>query len=787
MPESHADFDLQPDPRILPMLGEINLAQWKCLAELIDNSVDAFLDMSRAGSAPQHPEIVVSIPTLDAASAKVTIQDNGPGMAADKLEHAVRAGWSGSDPTSNLGLFGMGFNIATARLGTVTTVWTTRAGDSEWIGLRIDFDAMRNQRHFKTPRLTRPKNDPAHHGTEVMIENLKFEQRQWFSKPTNRSNVKRELSRAYSAMLRPSGVPINFRLHLNNQAVVGRQHCIWGADGSDPRIVDSNRYGSVSAFQTIHVELPERPFCRRCWQWMPPGEGACASCQATGDVVSRRRIIHGWIGLQRYLSKTEFGIDFLRHGRKIEIANRDLFYWQDGESLEPEYPIDDPRQRGRIVGEIHLDHCRVTYTKDRFDRNDPAWEEMVRLVRGEGPLRPDKAAELGYGPNDTPLFKLFQVFRRSSPKPKVAGCYAKLLIVPDNDRAEEMGKRFHDGDSQFQPDTKWSQLVEEADRQLLVGGGGGTSTGPTPSPGPTDTLDGFGPPASDSTAHSRTPTPAVPQSTEKPLASLSGQFRSDSTSQRWNVQGYEVDDSHPALGGMAKPWHLTKQADGVDKFILNVRHPVFASATLTPLDALLAELAWAAMDFQRSSPGTATFASVLAELRLRYAGIHALDPVSLATEARQVLASVAATLAHNISSQDATTLFNDLPTIDQEAILQKMATRSTGSPQAVIGKGRFLEYAPPRVVRDFVSTHPELFFDGKCWDDAYGTLDYGVPSATQEAQSRVLKHYEALIADAVWIADQDTADLSETERSRLLRAQLAIDLLAPTAMEISTP
>ena len=113
----------------------------------------------------------------------------------------------------------------------MTTVWTTRAGDAEWIGLRIDFDAMRNQRHFRTPRLTRPKNDPSYHGTEVTVESLKIEQRQWFSKPTNRSNLKRELSRAYSAMLRPGGVPINFRLHLNNQAVSGKQHCIWGADG----------------------------------------------------------------------------------------------------------------------------------------------------------------------------------------------------------------------------------------------------------------------------------------------------------------------------------------------------------------------------------------------------------------------------------------------------------------------------------------------------------------------------------------------------------------------------
>src|SRR5687767_5274810 len=137
MSQTPLEFDLQPDPRILPMLGEINLAQWKCVAELIDNSVDGFLEILRSGESLDAPEVCVAIPTNDTPSAKGVVRDNGPGMSRDKLEKAVRAGYSGNDPISNLGLFGMGFNIATARLGTVTTVWTTRKDDAEWTGLKI--------------------------------------------------------------------------------------------------------------------------------------------------------------------------------------------------------------------------------------------------------------------------------------------------------------------------------------------------------------------------------------------------------------------------------------------------------------------------------------------------------------------------------------------------------------------------------------------------------------------------------------------------------------------------
>ena len=136
------EFDLRPDPRILPMLGEINLEQWRCLAELIDNAVDGFLSADQQGIELPNPEVHVAIPTSDSESAKVTVRDNGPGMSPETLETAVRAGWSGNTPIGSLGMFGMGFNIATARLGTITTVWTTRIEDKEWHGLLIDFDAL---------------------------------------------------------------------------------------------------------------------------------------------------------------------------------------------------------------------------------------------------------------------------------------------------------------------------------------------------------------------------------------------------------------------------------------------------------------------------------------------------------------------------------------------------------------------------------------------------------------------------------------------------------------------
>ena len=35
-------IDVTPNPRILQMLGEIDFSPWQCIAELVDNSLDAY-------------------------------------------------------------------------------------------------------------------------------------------------------------------------------------------------------------------------------------------------------------------------------------------------------------------------------------------------------------------------------------------------------------------------------------------------------------------------------------------------------------------------------------------------------------------------------------------------------------------------------------------------------------------------------------------------------------------------------------------------------------------------
>ena len=249
------------------------------------------------------------------------------------------------------------------------------------------------------------------------------------------------------------------------------------------------------------------------------------------------------------------------------------------------------------------------------------------------------------------------------------------------------------------------------------------------------------------------------------------------------MKAFEVAPSDPELGGEARAWHAQMTAHGDTFFLFNPRHRIFRSATMTPLDALLAELAYRTSDFLRGQLSAPTFENVLVDLRNKYAGASDLDPAALTAGACGLFRNIANTLARSIEGDDATRLFGELSSTEQEAIQHRMASRGITNPAAVISQGRFLEHASPRSILEFIRTHPDLFFDGKCWDTVYVDLDFRFPAATAEARARVLRQYEALLLDALWLAEQEPRDIVTSTREQLLRATLAVELLVPLDSE----
>ena len=513
-------LDLTPDPRVLQILGQIPYPPWRCFAELIDNSFDELLsDRARSAEDPGAVHIIVPSTTASREDAVVRVLDRGRGMTRESLERSLRAGYSGKSRFGTLGLFGMGFNIATARFGNRTEVRTTRAGDAYWVVTEIDLKEMQRRGSFHVPFWHEPKENPSNQGTEITVRDLNSEMFNTLKRSTTITAVKRQLGRIYSYLLRgPKSVPglpdttlagRGIALYLNGKRIEPWIPCIW----SESRTV-SRRGAEIRAVQIVNHPLSDAYACMQCGNWQSHDDtGRCEECDGSELQLQPRRI-HGWFGVQRYLDSTEYGIDFLRYGRKIVTDDKELFTWTDPDTDQkyPEYPVDIPANQGRLVGEIHLDHVPVDYQKKDFERSTPDWNKAVRVLRGESPMREKKAKALKLDENDSYLGKLFKAFQENRPG-------LRCLIPGDGTHAtHELAKRwgdsFHQGLPAYETDEMWYDAAARHDETTTRGRttspsdtskgsvssdlGGRTgldplpSAAPTPAPAPGPALTPYG-------------------------------------------------------------------------------------------------------------------------------------------------------------------------------------------------------------------------------------------------------------------------------------------------------
>jgi hypothetical protein len=359
-----------------------------------------------------------------------------------------------------MGLFGMGFNISTARMGRKTEVWTTRADDPDWTGLVIDFDELERNRTFHAPLETRPKTaaeiEERVHGTEIRISRLEADRVRPLIWGAGKRNTKDRLGKVYGRVMSRLGIEI----YYDSDLILPWRHCAW----DEKRFVETKTFGNVPARINIDKTLDPQRFCTTCWVWLLDADEFCSSCGHNHDVIERSRKLKGWLGVQRYFDKKHFGIDLIRNGRVIEELDKSFFTFTDenGDTVF-EYPIDAIHWGGRLIGELEIDFVRVSHQKDSFDKLDPEWKKVVELVRGKAPLQPRIAERMGLGKNDSPLSRLFTAYRKGTAglKDLVPGTADGTGL--NSGLVMEYVDKFYEGDPDYQSDEKWYELVKQAE------------------------------------------------------------------------------------------------------------------------------------------------------------------------------------------------------------------------------------------------------------------------------------------------------------------------------------
>lgn len=462
-------FDLTPDPKVLLALTHTPMQPMDALCELIDNALDSFHVAKIRGISPKFPAVVIELPKLsevNIGSGCIRVRDNGPGLTAGQAEKALKAGFTGNNPYDSLGLFGMGFNISTGKLGRTTTFTTTQLDNKSCIQATIDLEKLRTERSFKVPVLDVPK--PAEFSSGTIIEISSW----WREGNPNSGFVKKlvqygmprvreEIGRRYATVLRNNEV----KIYLNGETCEPHEHCSW----SDNRFVDRKGHGKVPAIFRFDELIGTQRRCTVCTALVPVGGSSCEDCGSSSFRTIEERIT-GWVGIQRFDDQTEYGIDLIRNGRAIRIGEKTAFFEFTDEFKKTikDYPIDSPF--GRIIGEININHVPVDFLKQDFQRSSPEWQRALEFIRGVSSLQPNQP---GADTNKSPVYRLYQGYRRVRNIGRGDLYMGKWDPASDGptrisrDVEREYFDKFKKRLPGFYDDAEWWKLVEQAEKRPL--------------------------------------------------------------------------------------------------------------------------------------------------------------------------------------------------------------------------------------------------------------------------------------------------------------------------------
>lgn len=784
-------LDLTPSPRILDVIADVDMKIEECLAELIDNALDAIADAKQQDPGFEG-QVEIDFPygqdKIDEKS-EIKVVDTGPGMTREQLQQALRAGSSGNSRYGSLGLFGMGFNVATGRLGYTTTVKSGRAQDDHWTIAVIDIQAMGSRDSFRVPISNEPKPIGSH-GTTISVSNLRNDTARGLRWSGIANRVRARLGQTYSYMLRSvegteiSGAEVmgglGIGLRLNGSPVAPYIPCIWSPERSV-----SYKGQEVPAVTEVRYELKPAFACLSCGHWhseMSADIDLCVEC-GSGRLELRERVIRGWLGIQRYLDTDAFGISLLREGRTIVHMDKGLFEWTNEETGDKvaEYPL-ELRGGGRIVGELHLDHVPVNYRKTDFGRDTVAWKTVHDKVRGNGPLQEKRAKEHGYEFNVSQLGMLVHAYRRYE-----AGY--RYLVPGDGEKtlaetARKWGQYFRSGLSDYQSDEMWWKNVvkheeikagvtidEDGDDldDLLPSSGGQSSTEPGGVSG-SERGDGDSDDSGvrvDDVLETRAERLARYRASGRVMPQLDGaEIMVPGRNRTIVVSAYRTAGVD-LIEGPDKTSSMNLEANVLELFI-DDKHPMLDDYGWNSVDVAAMVLYDAAAEYL----GYGGSAGHFVERMLDQIGDRRVDAASIRLSAEGLLEQIR-DASRPIVESDPAGVWGKLSQAARKETQKAASTVANVAWDELEVSGRFVEFLSPHAFEDLAVELPERVLDGGIFTTTYESWQ------DETIQEEKLSHLTSLIRDL----DRTLAATDRMSSRELLRLSIGLELLSAMVAE----
>jgi len=219
-----------------------DLERSEALLELIDNSIDVWLQRRSAYPKKTAPELNIYI-DLDEDTHQLTYEDNAGGVPVEKLENLVVPGHSDTQPLSHtIGSYKTGGKKAVFRLATAaqitTRYWSPAETSDEAFTVQLDHNWINDPRLYRFPYAPLRDKSKIEKGQTRYVLQLREEPiggPPWFSDPEKVGKIATEIRRAYTLLtVRNPAIHIHFR----NRAKAIESYDLYSFSGTNQSGVD---------------------------------------------------------------------------------------------------------------------------------------------------------------------------------------------------------------------------------------------------------------------------------------------------------------------------------------------------------------------------------------------------------------------------------------------------------------------------------------------------------------------------------------------------------------------
>lgn len=384
-----------PDPSIIGKLGKRSKNISETIAELIDNSLDAFIQLPTSLQNGKDLEV-----TVEVTDQVVTIQDNAKGMNAKELGMALKVASSNKSTNKDMiGTYGFGLKSASMFLADRLEIYSIHHNEPTKVNY-LNFDRKAFEK--KADEISKKEkntlsaieqtwsvevqtlsisqaSDKAHfnhrRGTKIILHHGGK------IRAGNKEVIQKKLKQIFAPLLTPSeNSPTTKSIYLKNfsmrlfwKDVKGKIEELFAAGPFYDVRLDSDGTPMKKSDLSSKGKLNNEPV-------VLPFKMGVTYVDIPVIKINGKRVF-GRAGLldRSQYHDGNYGFDLIKNGRVIEfnVIEPRIGKRPDG---TPSVFFTKSSDKARIVGQLHLDDWEADHQKTQILRTSEGWHELTKHV-----------------------------------------------------------------------------------------------------------------------------------------------------------------------------------------------------------------------------------------------------------------------------------------------------------------------------------------------------------------------------------------------------------------------